>query len=98
MKRAYPSTWEKLEHEVKIVHYLVQKPWRAPVDALGRLGEVVGRLFRRPPGEVTGVAAPPARDGGLVVRHARALARGVRRPRPAWPAQQEKRAVSWRVQ
>jgi alpha-N-acetylglucosamine transferase len=27
--RAHPSTWEKLEHEVKIVHYLVQKPWRA---------------------------------------------------------------------
>jgi len=27
--RAHSSAWEKLQHEVKIVHYLVQKPWRA---------------------------------------------------------------------
>jgi hypothetical protein len=27
--RAHPSTWEKLQHEVKVIHYLVQKPWRA---------------------------------------------------------------------
>lgn len=27
--RAHPSAWEQLQHEVKIVHYLVQKPWRA---------------------------------------------------------------------
>ncbi|MFT3765000.1 MAG: glycosyltransferase family 8 protein [Minicystis sp.] len=27
--RAHPATWEKLQHEVKIIHYLVQKPWRA---------------------------------------------------------------------
>jgi len=26
---AHPSTFEKLRHEIKIVHYLVQKPWRA---------------------------------------------------------------------
>jgi len=26
---AHPSTWEKLRHEIKVVHYLVQKPWRA---------------------------------------------------------------------
>jgi alpha-N-acetylglucosamine transferase len=27
--RAHPSTWDKLQHEIRIVHYLVQKPWRA---------------------------------------------------------------------
>jgi glycogenin glucosyltransferase len=27
--RAHPSTWEKLKGEIKIVHYLVQKPWRS---------------------------------------------------------------------
>jgi alpha-N-acetylglucosamine transferase len=27
--RSHRSTWDKLQHEIKIVHYLVQKPWRA---------------------------------------------------------------------
>lgn len=27
--RAHPSTWDKLKDEIEIVHYLVQKPWRA---------------------------------------------------------------------
>lgn len=27
--RAHPAAWEKLRPEVKVVHYLVQKPWRA---------------------------------------------------------------------
>jgi glycogenin glucosyltransferase len=27
--RAHSSAWEKLQGEVKVVHYLVQKPWRA---------------------------------------------------------------------
>jgi glycogenin glucosyltransferase len=26
---AHQSTWDKLRHEIKIVHYVVQKPWQA---------------------------------------------------------------------
>jgi glycogenin glucosyltransferase len=33
--RAHSSAWDRLRHEVKIVHYLVQKPWRAKSTLTG---------------------------------------------------------------
>ena len=35
---AHPSAWAKIEHEIKIVHYLVQKPWRAKSTLSGASG------------------------------------------------------------
>ena len=32
---AHPSTWDKLQSEIKIVHYLIQKPWRTKSTLTG---------------------------------------------------------------
>ena len=77
--RAHPSTWDKLKDEIEDRALPRAEAVAREVDALRRLGDVVGRLLRRAPGEGAGLAPPPARAGGLVLRHARALDRGLER-------------------
>lgn len=48
---AHPSAWDKLQDEIKIVHYLVQKPWQARSTLTGASGLWWQAYFAAHPGE-----------------------------------------------
>jgi glycogenin glucosyltransferase len=48
---AHPSAWDKLQGEVKIIHYLVQKPWQAKSTLSGASDLWWKAYFAAHPGE-----------------------------------------------